>query len=63
MISEEKAKEIIIQDVYKRLDAMGYGKKTEKFGSVCYVVKGNEMTVSEYQNYCILMELKKFGLK
>ena len=42
IVSEEKAKEIIIKDVYNRIDAMGYGTKQNGFGSVFYNVKGNE---------------------
>lgn len=36
MVSEEKAKKIIIDDVYKRLDTMGYGAKQSGAGSVFY---------------------------
>lgn len=45
MVSEEKAKKIIIDDVYKRLDAMGYGTKQSGAGSVFYIVRGKKMTV------------------
>ena len=27
MVSEEKAKRLIVQNVYKTLDALGYGKR------------------------------------
>lgn len=63
MVSEEKAKEIIIHDVYGRLDHLGYGKKQSGAGCAYYIVKGKRMTVSEYTDYCIKMELKKFGIK
>ncbi len=63
MVSEEKAKKIIIDDVYKRLDAMGYGTKQSGAGSVFYTVRGKKMTVAEYQQYCIKRELKKFDIK
>ena len=63
MVSEEKAREIIIRDVYNRIDAMGYGTKRNGFGSVSYIVKGKQMTLAEYQDYCIKQELKKFGIK
>ena len=63
MVSEEKAREIIIKDVYKRIDAMGYGAKQNGLGSVSYNVKGKQMTLAEYQAYCIKQELKKFGIK
>lgn len=63
MVSEEKAKAIIIKDVYNRIDAMGYGVKQKSFGSVLYDVKGKIMTFSEYYKYCVKQELKKFGIK
>lgn len=63
MVSEEKAREIIIKDVYNRIDAMGYGVKQNDFGSVSYNVKGKQMTLAEYQEYCIKQELGKFGIK
>ena len=63
MVSEEKAKEIIVHDVYSRLDYLGYGKKQSGAGYVYYIVKGKQMTVSAYTDYCIKMELKKFGIK
>lgn len=64
MVSEEKAKAIIIQDVHTRLDAMGYGKKEQGAGMPFYIVKGRKypMTTAEYTNYCIKKELKKFGI-
>lgn len=63
MVSEEKVREIIIKDVYNRIDAMGYGVKQNGFGRVSYSVKGKQMTLAEYQEYCIKQELKKFGIK
>lgn len=63
MVSEEKAKRLIVQNVYKTLDALGYGKKMVFSGSVMYLVGNRRMTLSEYQDYCIKKELKKFGIK
>ena len=63
MVSEEKAKQIIIQNVYKTIDALGYGKKVDFSGTVTYLVGNKRMTLSEYQDYCIKKELKKFGIK
>lgn len=63
MVSEEKAKKIIIENVYKTLDALGYGVKKDLSGTVVYYVKGKPMTLSEYQSYCIKKELKKFGIR
>ena len=63
MVSEEKAKQIIIQNVYKTLDALGYGEKMDFSGIVMYLVGNKRMTLSEYQDYCIKKELKKFGFK
>lgn len=63
MITEESLREVIIHDVYSRLDSFGYGKKQSGAGYVYYIVNGKQMTVSEYTDYCIKMELKKFGIK
>lgn len=63
MVSEEKARKLIIQNVYKCIDVLGYGKKEHRAGSVCYIVNGKEMTVSEYYDYCIKRELNKFEIK
>lgn len=63
MISEEKAKRLIIQNVYKNLDTLGYGKRADLSGTVMYLVGNKRMTLSEYQDYCIKKELKKFGIK
>lgn len=63
MITKESLREVIIHDVYSRLDSLGYGKKQSGAGYVYYIVKGEQMTVSEYTDYCIKMELKKFGIK
>ena len=63
MVSEEKAKQLIMRNVYKTLDALGYGKKMDFSGSVMYLVGNRRMTLSEYQDYCIKKELKKFGIK
>lgn len=63
MVSEERAKELIIQNVYKCMDSLGYGKKYNGFGNVSYEVNGKLMTYAEYQDYCIRKELKKFGIK
>lgn len=61
MVSEERARELIRQLVYKCYDSLGYGKKA---GTMCneYIVNGKYMTVSEYTEYCIKKEFKKFGL-
>lgn len=63
MVSEEKARQLIIQNVYKTLDALEYGKKMDLSGTVMYLVGNTRMTLSEYQDYCIKKELKKFGIK
>ena len=63
MITEESLREVIIHNVYSRLDSLGYGKKQSGAGYVYYIVNGEQMTVSEYTDYCIKMELKKFGIK
>ena len=63
MVSEEKAKELIIQNIFKTYDKLGYGKKIDSFGCVRYSVKGRIMTVSEYIDYCLKQEFKKFGIK
>lgn len=63
MVSEEKAKELIIQNVYKCTDSLGYGKKCDSVGYVSYIVGRKTMTLSEYQAYCIKKELNKFGIK
>ena len=63
MVSEEKAKRFIVQNVYKTLDALGYGKKMNLSGTVMYLVGNRRMTLSEYQDYCIKKELKKFDIK
>lgn len=60
---KESLREVIIHDVYSRLDSLGYGKKQSGAGYVYYIVNGEQMTVSEYTDYCIKMELKKFGIK
>ena len=62
MVSEEKAKRLIVQNVYKTLDALGYGKKMNLSGIVMYLVGNRRMTLSEYQDYCIKKELKKFDI-
>ena len=63
MVSEEKAKELIRQLVYKTYDKIGYGEKIKSFGTVQYKVNGKTMTLSEYQEYCFKKELNKFGIK
>lgn len=63
MVSEEKAKRLIVQNVYKTLDALGYVKKMNLLGTVMYLVGNKRMTLSEYQDYCIKKELKKFDIK
>lgn len=63
MVGEVQAKEIIMQNVYKTYDKLGYGKKIDGFGCVQYSVKGKIMTLSEYINYCVKQEWKKFGIK
>ena len=55
MITENNLRKVIIHDVY--------GKKQSGAGYVYYIVNGKQMTVSEYTDYCIKMELKKFGIK
>ena len=62
MVSEEKARELIVQNVYKCIDSLGYGKKQDGFGCVSYMVNRKLMTLAEYQDYCIKKELKKFGI-
>ena len=63
MITENNLRKLIIHYVYSRLDSLGYGKKQSGAGYVYYIVNGKQMTVSEYTDYCIKMELKKFGIK
>ena len=63
MVSDDKAKELIRQSVYRNYDSLGYGQKVKSFGCIQYKVRGKLMTLSEYQDYCIKKELKKFGLK
>ena len=63
MVSKEKAKELIRQNVFKTYDKLEYGKKIDSFGCVQYSVKGRIMTLSEYIDYCIKQEFKKFGIK
>lgn len=63
MVSEEKAKELIRNLVYRACDSLGYGKKINGFGCVSYDVNGKMMTLSEYQDYCFKKEIKKFGMK
>lgn len=63
MVSEVQAKELIRQNVYKTYDKLGYGKKVDDFGCVQYSVKGEIMTLSEYMDYCIKQEFRKFGIK
>ena len=63
MVSEVQAKELIRQNVFKTYDKLGYGKKIDSFGCVQYSVKGRIMTVSEYMDYCIKQEFRKFGIK
>lgn len=63
MVSEEKARQLIIQNVYKTYDSLGYGKKMNLSGIVMYLVGNKRMTLSEYQDYCIKKELKKFDIK
>ena len=63
MVSEDKAKELISQLVYKCCDNLGYGEKIQGFGSVQYKVNGEMMSRSEYQDYCLKKELKKFDIK
>lgn len=62
MVSEEKARELIRQLVYKCYDSLGYGKKIDGAGCVTYIVGKNHMTYNEYIDYCIKKEFKKFGL-
>ena len=63
MISEEQAKKVIKQNVFKTFEKLGYGKKVDSFGCVRYSVEGKIMTVSEYIDYCLKQEFKKFGIK
>ena len=64
MVNEEKAKSLLKQIVYKCYDSLGYGKKKgNTFGGVLYNVNGKTMTLSEYQDYCLQRELKKFEIK
>ena len=63
MVNEEKAKSLLKQIVYKCYDSFGYGKKMNTFGYVLYNVNGKTMTLSEYQDYCLQRELKKFEIK
>lgn len=62
MVDEEKAKSLIKQLVYKSYDSLGYGKKVQTFGCVQYNVNGKIMSLSEYQDYCLRKELKKFEI-
>lgn len=62
MVSEEKAKELIRNLVYKCCDSLNYGKKIQGFGTVYYEVNNKRMTLSEYQDYCFKKEIKKFGM-
>ena len=55
-------KELIIKNVRQNFEKMGYGKKQQRCGWTGYIVGKKEMTVSEYQDYCIRKELKKFGI-
>lgn len=43
MITEESLREVIIHDVYSRLDSLGYGKKQSGAGYVYYIVNGKRM--------------------
>ena len=63
MVSEDKAKELISQLVYKCCDNLGYGEKIQGFGCVQYKVNEKMMSWSEYQDYCLKKELKKFDIK
>ena len=63
MVSEKQAKELIRYNVLKTYDKLGYGKKIDGFGCTQYSVKGRIMTLSEYMDYCIKQEWKKFGIK
>lgn len=63
MVSEKQARELIKQNVFKTYEKLGYGKKIDGFGYVQYSVKGRIMTLSEYMDYCIKQEFKKFGIK
>lgn len=47
MITEESLREVIIHNVYSRLDSLGYGNKQSGAGYVYYIVNGEQMTVSE----------------
>lgn len=61
MVTETEAKKIIIRDTCNRIDAMEYGKKMKGISNF-YIVKGKRMTLTEYENYCIKKELKKYGI-
>lgn len=63
MLSEEKIKKTIIENVYQHYDRFDYGMKINGTGIVLYQVGKKLMTVSEYIEYCIKKELKRFGLK
>lgn len=63
MITEKSLREVIVHDVYSRLESFRYGKKQSGAGYVYYIVNGKQMILSEYTDYCIKMELKKFGIK
>lgn len=63
MVSEDKAKELIRNLVYRACDSLGYGEKVSHFGGVSYNVNGKRMTLAEYQEYCFKKEIKKFGIK
>ncbi len=62
MVSEEKARELVKQLVYKCYDSLGYGQKCQGAGCVYYVVGKKQMTSNEYLDYCLNKELKKFDL-
>lgn len=62
MVSEEKARDLIRQLVYKSYDSLGYGQKVQGAGCVYYIVGKKHMTYNEYLDYCLRKELKKFDL-
>ena len=63
MVGEEKIKQLIIKNVYQHYDRFDYGIKINGVGIVLYQVGKKQMTVSEYINYCIKKELKRFNIK
>lgn len=63
MLSEEKIKKAIVENVYQNYDTLSYGAKINGAGCVLYQVGKKQMTVSEYMDYCIKKELKRFGIK